>query len=350
MTQVGFGVVGLGAIARVHIGAIEKAPKARLVAVASRDADKAAALGSECDCAAYASYEAIAADDRVDVIVVCTASGAHLEPALAAARAKKHVLVEKPLEVSVARCDEMIGACDQEGVLLGGIFQSRFYDGNQLVHQAIQEGRFGRLTHAAAYVNWWRTQAYYDQAAWRGTWRYDGGGAVMNQAIHDVDLLQWLMGDVDSVFAFADCLAHTGLEVEDTAVAVLRFGNGALGVIEAMTSAYPGYPKRLEVHGDGGGAVLIDSRVVSWSGRDIGAQEEQGVLARYAEQELGGGSADPMAISHVGHERQIADMAQAVLDGRDPVITGREASKAVAIAEALYESSRLGRPVNVGKR
>ena len=348
MREIGFGVVGLGAIAQVHIGAIQKAPQSRLVAVASQDPQKARAFAAAHNCTAHGSVDALAEDDDVEVVVVCTASGGHLEPARAAARGGTHVLVEKPLEVTVARCDQMIEACDAAGVLLGGVFQNRFYEGNQLAHKAIREGRFGRLTHAAAYVNWWRSQDYYDQATWRGTWRYDGGGAVMNQTIHEIDLLQWLVGDVESVFAFADCLAHEGLEVEDTAVAVLRFANGALGVIEAMTSAYPGYPKRLEVHGDRGGAVLVDNKVVSWQGRDITEEEEQRVLDRFAAQEAGGGSSDPMAISHVGHERQISDMARAVLEQRQPVIAGTEARKAVAIAQALYQSSRSARPVPVG--
>jgi len=280
--------------------------------------------------------------DDIDVIDICTASGAHLEPALAAAAAGKHVLVEKPLEVTLERCDAMIEACERSGVHLGGVFQSRFYDGNILTHEAVASGRFGRLVHGAAYVDWWRSQEYYDQADWRGTWRLDGGGAVMNQAIHQVDLLQWMMGQVESIFAFADCLAHHGLEVEDTAVAVLRFANGALGVIEAMTSAYPGYAKRLEVHGDQGGAILEDDKIVSWQGLQIAKAEQEAMHRRFSTAAGGDASADPMAISHVGHERQIADFAEVVIHNRRPAVTGIDARKAVAIIEALYNSARTG--------
>lgn len=344
---VGFGVVGLGAIANVHMGAIERTDGARLVGVAGRNADRTASVAAEWNCNAFADVQALAEDDAVDVIVICTPSGAHLEPALAAAAAGKHLLVEKPLEVTVERCDRMIDACQEAGVHLAGVFQARFAESSQLLRTAIEAGRFGRLVHGAAYVNWWRSQEYYDQADWRGTWALDGGGAVMNQAIHQLDLLQWLMGDVESVFAFTDCLAHERLEVEDTAVAVLRFANGAVGVIEAMTSTFPGYPKRLEIHGNRGGAIVEDNALTAWHGMDIPETETAEVLARFAGKEVAGASADPMALSHSGHTAQIADLVRAVQHGEPPTISGREARKAVALTEALYRSARSGRPETV---
>ena len=177
---------------------------------------------------------------ELDVVCICTPSGAHMEPAVQAARAGKHVVVEKPLEITLPRCDAIIAACDAAGVRLCTIFPSRFTPANLRLKEAIDLGRFGRLTLGDTHVKWWRTQQYYDSGGWRGTWQLDGGGALMNQAIHNVDLLYWLMGDVASITALTATLAHERIEVEDTAVAALRFKNGALGVIEAATSAYPG--------------------------------------------------------------------------------------------------------------
>ena len=179
----------------------------------------------------------------MEAVTIATPSGAHMEPAVAAAKAGKHVVVEKPLEVTLKKCDRIIEACDKAGVKLAAIFPSRFHDSSKLMKQAVDAGRFGRLTLGDAYVKWYRTQQYYDSGAWRGTWALDGGGALMNQAVHTVDLLAWLMGPVAEVQANTATLAHERIEVEDTAVATLQFANGALGIIEATTAAYPGVPQ-----------------------------------------------------------------------------------------------------------
>ena len=241
MATRGFGIIGCGIIAEFHTRAIREIEGARVVAtfdVVPGRAAKIAKLAGE-GCRVYDDMDRMLADPRVDVICVCTPSGAHRDPSIAAANAGKHVVVEKPLEITLPRCDAIIGASDANGVRLCAIFPSRFSAANVALKQAIEAGRFGRLTLGDTYVKWWRTQEYYDSSGWRGTWQLDGGGALMNQAIHNVDLIQWLMGDVKSIQAMTGRLAHERIEVEDTAVATLRFKNGALGVIEATTSAYP---------------------------------------------------------------------------------------------------------------
>src|SRR5690606_2675649 len=226
----GFAVIGAGAIAQAHIDSIQTIPGARLIGLWGRTPERAKQAAQRHGCLWEPEMEKLIERSDVDVVVVATASGFHMEPAVAAARAGKHLVVEKPLEVTLERCDAIIEAAQEHGVKLACIFQSRFAPANRFVRDAAAQGRFGRLVLGDAYVKWHRPQSYYDQAEWRGTWKFDGGGALMNQSIHQIDLLQWMMGPVESVFAHTDCLAHSGLEVEDTAAAVLRFASGALGV------------------------------------------------------------------------------------------------------------------------
>ena len=336
-----FGIVGCGMIAEFHARAIAEIPGARLVAAFSRSAAngaKVAALASG-ECPVYDDLDAMLAHPGLDVVCVCTPSGAHLDPAVRAARAGKHVVVEKPLEVTVPRCDAIIRACDEAGVRLCAIFPSRFSPANRALKAAINEGRFGRLTLGDTHVKWWRTQEYYDSGKWRGTWDLDGGGALMNQAIHNVDLLQWLMGEVESVQAMTALLAHDRIEVEDTAVAALRFKNGALGVIEAATSAFPGLLKRTEIHGDGGSARVEQDDITLWSFREE-RPEDRGMVA--AAGSSTGGGADPKAIGHAGHRDQLADFLRAIDDGTTALVDGREGRKAVEIIRAIYRSARTG--------
>ena len=229
---IGFGIVGCGMIAKFHARAIAEITGAKLVACYNRTTPKAEALAAEFGGQAYTDLDAMLAREDLQIVTVCSPSGAHMEPTLAAARAGKHVIVEKPLDVTLERCDAMIRACEEAGVKLATIFPSRFHRSSQLLKQAVEAGRFGKLTLGDAYVKWFRTQKYYDSGAWRGTWQFDGGGALMNQAIHSVDLLLWLMGDVVEVSAYTTLLAHERIEVEDVAIATLRFKSGALGVID----------------------------------------------------------------------------------------------------------------------
>lgn len=344
----GVAVIGAGNIAAAHIAAVTGLPEGRLVGVAGRTPEKPRALAEKHGVKAYTSVAEAVADLEVDVVAVCTPSGAHLEPALAAVTAGKHVIVEKPLEITTERARQLIGAAEDAGVALATVFMSRFADANAYVKQAVDAGRLGTLLQGNAYVPWYRTQAYYDSGAWRGTRALDGGGALMNQAIHQVDLLLWMMGPAHEVSAYAATLAHERIEVEDTLVASLRFENGALGQISAATSLWPGRPKALEVYGSEGLAVVHDDVLVDWRTRSGGDAERESVMAAHGGQATGG-SSDPMAISFENHRRQYADLFAALAEGRRPAIDGHEGFRSVELIEAVYRSAAGGgRPVTVG--
>ncbi|RIK87267.1 MAG: oxidoreductase [Planctomycetota bacterium] len=342
---IGFGIVGAGMISRFHARALAEVRGAKLVACCDSAPERAASLAREFQCAAYSSVEALLADPAVDAVTIATPSGAHMEPAVAAARAGKHVIVEKPLEITLKRCDQIIAACDKAGVKLSAIFPSRFHDSSKLMKQAVDQQRFGRLALGDAYVKWYRTQQYYDSGAWRGTWALDGGGALMNQAIHTVDLLVWLMGPVAEVQAYTATLAHERIEVEDVATATLKFENGALGVIEAATAAYPGYLKRIELHGSEGSAALEEEDVKTWDfakkNRGDAAVRRQMATSK----STGGGAADPAAIGHHGHRLQLQDFVDAIRKDRAPAIDGREGRRSVEIILAIYQSAKTGKRV-----
>lgn len=349
MTKHGFGIVGCGMIAEFHVRAINEIPGARVVAAWSRNpanGSKIAALAGD-GCRIHDDLDRMLETPGLDVIAVCTPSGAHLEPALKAAAAGKHVVVEKPLEITLERCDRIIAACAVAQVGLCTIFPSRFAPANILLKRAVEAGRFGRLTMGDAHVKWWRTQAYYDSGGWRGTWALDGGGALMNQAIHNVDLLAWLMGDVQTVTALTATLAHERIEVEDAAVAALRFKNGALGVIEAATCAYPGLQKRIEIHGDQGSARVEQDDVTLWAFQNP-APGDDAIHAAVAARSLGNsGASDPRGISHEGHRAQLADFLDAIDAGRPPLVDGREGRRAVEIITAVYQSAQTRSPVDL---
>jgi predicted dehydrogenase len=343
----GIAIVGCGMIAAFHVRALGEVPGTRVVALADQIPAAAEKLSKtlNLNCDTYTDIQPMLARKDVDVVIVATPSGAHMEPAVAAAEAGKHVVVEKPLEVTVERCDRIIGACDRHGVKLCTIFPSRFADANRTLKAAVDAGRFGRLTLGETTCKWWRTQEYYDKGGWRGTWKLDGGGALMNQAIHNVDLLLWMMGTATHVTGFTGLLAHERIEVEDTAVACVKFAGGALGVIQATTSVHPGYPKTIAIHGDKGSAMIEQEDVLRW---DFNPEtpEDKTTRARFA-QKVGasGGASDPSAISHEYHARQLRDFMQAIETNRPPLVDGREGRKAVAMIRAIYESAQSGRVV-----
>jgi predicted dehydrogenase len=287
------------------------------------------------------------ADPAVQVVTICTPSGAHLEPAVAAARAGKHVIVEKPLEITLKRCDAIIDACKKAGVVLATIFPSRFHESSQMLKRAMDEGRFGRLTLGESYVKWFRTQEYYDGGAWRGTWKLDGGGALMNQAIHSVDLLAWLMGPVKQLTAHTATLAHERIEVEDVATASLVFENGALGVIEATTASYPGEAKQIEIHGSAGTAVMREEDILVWQFAKPGKRDEEIRQKMANRTKTGGGAADPAAIGHHGHALLFKDVLAAIKKGGRPLVDGHEGRRSVEIILAIYKAAEMGRAISL---
>jgi len=347
MEKIRFGIIGCGAVSQAHIEAIKSIPEAELVAVADVVEEKAVQTAARWGCKAYGDYNEMLATADIQVVNICTGSGVHMEPAVAAAKAGKHVIVEKPLEVTLERADAIIRACRENGVKLACIFQSRFTDCARFLYDAIQQDKFGRLVAANAFVPWYRDQHYYDASGWRGTWRFDGGGALMNQGIHSVDMIQWLMGPVKAVKAYTGCLAHERLEVEDLAAAVLQFAGGALGVIQCATSFYPGYPKRLEIYGALGSSIAVDDRVTELNGDRFTESEKEELFRKMADKEAARNFRDPMAFSFEGHKKQIEDLIRAIKEDRRPFVDGEEARKSIEIIMAIYKSAAEGGEVEL---
>jgi len=348
MTQpIGFAVVGTGMIAEVHAQAIKDTPEARLVAVWSRSEKSRNEFAARFDCRAAETLEALVADPDVQAVTVATPSGAHADVAVPFLEAGKAVLCEKPLEVSVEAVDRILDAATRGGGVLAGVFQMRLGRGARLLKNAVESGRFGRLTLCSAYIKWWRSQEYYSSSPWKGSLKLDGGGALINQGIHAVDLLQWIAGLPAEVSAFSGTLAHTGIEAEDTIVATLRYPHGGLGVIEAASSAWPGSDLRIEIMGSKGSAVLVNDSIARWEFADPLPEDEK-VREDFASgATMKVGSGDPRGMSWAEHRLQIADLSQALTEGRPPMIPGAEARRAVALVTAIYESARTGHIVRL---
>ena len=339
-----FGIVGSGMIAPVHLAAIRALPGAQATGIMDHGSGHGKKLAPELDATGCDDLDVFIARDDIDIITVATPSGLHYEAALKAAQAGKHCIVEKPIDIQLSRIDEMISAHRHAGTLLGGIFNTRFSEAAQLLKQASQSRRFGRLTFASAVGPWWRDQSYYDASAWKGTWALDGGGALMNQGIHSIDLLQWLVDSpVTSVSGRIATLAHENVEVEDTGAAGLVFENGALGTIACTTSMWPGHFRTITLAGTEGTAVLGDANLLVWQFRDE-LPRDQGIRDRYLGLPGPGiGASDPSAgLDCEGHKAAFAEFLAALESGRSPPIDGREARKAVSTILAIYESARLG--------
>ena len=346
--SIGFGIVGLGMIADFHARALQAATGAELVACASRSGTKALQFAAKYGCGGYQDLQEFLRHPGLEVVSICTPSGAHLEPALAAIQAGKHLIVEKPLEVTRERCARLLEAADRRGVVVAGIFPSRFLEVSQLIKGAIDAGRLGRMVLGDAYIKWYRTQQYYDAGGWHGTRQLDGGGALMNQSIHAIDLLQWFMGPVAQVVSVTATLGHRDIEVEDTAAAVVKFANGALGTIEGSTAAYPGFHKRVEVYGTAGSVASVQDRLETWTFAEE-TQDDATIRAQWGQVVAsGGGASNPADIGIEGHQAQFEDLVQALAGGRPPAIDGAEACKAVDLILAIYESAATGQPVELG--
>ena len=343
----GLGIIGAGVIGEFHAKAVSALDNCQLAAVLDTNAAAAEAFGATHGCQAFTDIKQFLNHPDLDVVTICTPSGSHLDPALAAIEAGKHLIIEKPLEITLERCDAIIEAAAKKGVRLSGIFQSRFHEAPQLLKQAVDGGRFGRLTLGDAYVKWYRSQEYYDKGGWRGTWALDGGGALINQSIHAIDLLRWLMGPVDQVMAFTDTLGHERIEVEDTAVAALRFANGALGVIEGSTAVFPGFLKKIEISGTAGSASLEEESLKTWSFADE-TDEDKRIQEKFLNATgSGGGAADPKAIGVHGHIAQFRNFLDALDNQGGTTIGGEEARNSVEIILAVYESARTGKAVKL---
>jgi predicted dehydrogenase len=353
-----FAIVGAGEIGRLHAEAIALAsPRARLTVVVDEAPDRAARLAAIHGATAVTSLAAALARPDVDAVAVCTPSGTHAALAVAALDAGRHAVVEKPLDVNL---EAALGVADAErrgGRTVTVISQHRFDPASLLVHDQIRAGRLGRITSGLASIAWWRTQAYYDSGDWRGSLALDGGGALMNQGIHTLDLLLWLLGEPVEVFGASARLAHERIEVEDTTVATIRFASGALGVVHATTAAYPGVTARLQVHGDRGSAVIDGDRLaylhvaVDGAGApDYGAGADANQAASALPGESTSGvvaSADPTALDVRAHADQYRDFLDAIEQRRPPLVTVADAIRCIAVIRAIYESAATGRAVAV---
>jgi UDP-N-acetyl-2-amino-2-deoxyglucuronate dehydrogenase len=345
--QYRWGIVGCGVIAPTHASAIAGLPNAHLVAVTDIVPEKAKAFAEERGAAWDADLDALLARTDIDVVSVCVPSGLHADIGIRAARAGKHLVMEKPIEVTVAAADRLLDAVASAGVQLTVISQHRFDAGIQRLKELVDQGRLGRVILGDAVVKWYRSQDYYDSGDWRGTWALDGGGALMNQGVHQVDLLCWIMGEVDEVTALCATQAHT-IEVEDVALALLRFRSGAVGLLQATTAAYPGFPERLEVSGTGGSVIVEGSEI-----RSMELADEKGDVGAYGGKvssvpplgAAGSAAADPAALAVEAHRAQLAEFLTALDNGGQPPVTGDEARADVALIRAVYDSARTGRPV-----
>lgn len=330
-----FGIIGAGMIADFHAKAIQHIENAKLIGLHGTNSAKSVALAAKYACRSFESMEDLLQSDEIDIVTIATPSGAHMEPAIEAARHGKHVICEKPLEISPERIDIMISAHKKSGTQLGGIFNFRYNEAVQVLKDTVVSGRFGTLTYAAVHVPWWRNEEYY-KSSWKGTWKLDGGGALMNQSIHMIDLLQYLVGPVKSLQAYIATLAHS-IEVEDTAVAVLMFQNNALGMIYGSTASFPGQYRRIEITGNKGTAVMVENSITTWKFADENESDRE-ILKKYGEIEGGGGTSDPGAIPFQPHARNIAAFIHAVENNVPFEIDGMEARKSVEIITAIYQS------------
>jgi UDP-N-acetyl-2-amino-2-deoxyglucuronate dehydrogenase len=339
-----FGIVGAGLIADFHAKALADIPNAKLIGCCDKIQERAKNLADKYEAKAFESYEEMLKSEEVDIVTIATPSGFHMEPTIAAAEAGKNVLCEKPLEVTLERIDAMIEAHEKSGTRLGGIFPYRFNDSQTVLREAINSGRFGVITYAGIYVPWWRTDEYYKDS-WHGTWKLDGGGALMNQSIHMVDMLCDVMPPIESLQAYTATLGHK-IEAEDTAVAVMRYTNGALGIIYGTTASYPGQFRRFEITGTKGTVIQVENSFTVWQFADEKPQDEK-IRKKFGQIEGGGGVADPAAITHDNHTRNFKAFLDALETGEDFWISDTEARKAVEVILAVYKSAKEQKPVKL---
>lgn len=347
--NLGFGIIGCGAISGCHATALRKNPNARLVGVTDAREENGRAFAAQQtqlsgeEVTFFPTVEAMLESPDIQAVCICTPSGLHPAQAIQAAQAGRHVVVEKPMALTVEDADRVIEACERYGVKCSCISQFRFREEIVEAKRAVEGGYLGRMIAGDIFMKYHRPQSYYDSSDWRGTWKYDGGGALMNQGIHGVDMLVSIMGPVKTVFGYARTLSHR-METEDTASAVLEYASGALGMLQGTTSIYPGLPRRMEICGDRGMITMIEGAIDRW---EVPGLE---LPAHLADKPHNNASFSTHKVEDTsGHERQIDDMVDAILTGRLPVINQYEARRPIELITAVYRSSQTGRPVELGR-
>lgn len=342
MKETGFGVLGAGMIGPLHCKAIRAANGARLVAICDVDMEKAKKLAEEYGVESYTDYEEMLKRKDIHAIAICTPTSMHPDQTILAAKYGKHIICEKPMATTVKNAENMIAVCKKQKVKLAVIFQRRAGGIFPSIKKFVDEGRLGKLIMGDAYIKYYRSQGYYDSAGWRGTWEHDGGGALMNQGIHIVDIVQWIMGGIESVFGYAETKARK-IEVEDTSAIVVRYKNGAIGVIEGTTSVCPPMNHRLEIHGIKGSIMVEGEKAVKWSlwsddQKEINLLQEDEEIRKLA-------SVDYEWCA--GHYVQFEDFVQAINEDRKPVVSGEDGLEALKVVLSIYKSARTGRKIKI---
>lgn len=332
MGKLNFALIGCGAIAVHHVAAMEYVEGAEFVAVFGANAEQAREFGAKHGLKVYETLEAMLADPEIDVVTICTPSGTHAELAIQAMTAGKHVVCEKPLALTNEDCEAVVEAAKKYNRKCEVICQLRFADTVRYVKKVLDEGHLGKITSVGIHMKYWRSDEYYDNSDWRGTWKYDGGGALMNQGIHGIDLLRYFMGSPTKISAICSTLAHN-IEVEDTAVAIMEYESGTVGVIEGTTSVYPGYPRRLELCGTKGSIVMMDDTIEKW--------DVQGVAEpSFEKSAVGFGASDPNAIDCRGHAKQFNDIINAINNDTAVANSAEDGAATVALILGVYEAAR----------
>ena len=335
------GIIGAGVIADFHAQALQSMANTELVAAFARYQGKADSFSQKYGCTGYSDLNAFLAHPEMKIVTIGSVSGVHLEHVSAAAQAGKHIICEKPLEITPERIDKMIEICERNQVMLSGIFPRRFNDSTRIFKNALDAQRLGKLVLCDTAIKWWRTQEYYDSGAWRGTWDLDGGGALMNQSIHTIDLMLHLMGDVKAVSASGGLEAHQGIEVEDIAVAIVEFKSGARGVIQASTACYSnsGLPASIHICGDQGSIMMVDDKFSIWDLKHSMPEDDE-ILRKHGiyEDRSGAGATDPKAIDFQWHQRNFEDALDSLDKNNKPSVDGVEGRRAVELICSIYES------------
>lgn len=333
MSKIGIGIIGTGSIVNTYAKCIEELGSTELVALYTKSPGRAMQAEAEFGVPVFSDMDKFLTLQKINLACVCNESGRHGEAIKAAAMAGKHVLSEKPLEVTTEKIDRVIAVCEEHNVKLGCVLQNRCSPDYRLVENAIKTGKLGKLLMGNAHINWYRSKEYYAKSEWRGTLQFDGGAAFMNQGIHTIDLLTNIMGTVESVFGNIKTSVHN-IEGEDVGSAILNFSGGSIGNITAGTALYPGYPERLEFYGEKGSILMEGGKIVKWNVQDMPSPELE------SNDKAGSGAADPTAIGHQNHKIVLSDMVDAILKDHPPMVDGAEARKAVAVITAIYESSK----------
>jgi predicted dehydrogenase len=338
-----FGIIGCGGAADVHARAILQCHKnAKLKAIYGTNREKTTNMANKYGCIAANSLEEILNDKEITAVTVATPHGAHLEPVCAAAKAGKHILCEKPLEITCERIKEMIKCCQENKVVLSCVCQSRFYDVTQLLKKTCDEGRFGKMLLSSIQMRWYRPEEYFSKSSWHGFWELDGGGVLINQASHAIDNLVYINGVAEEVFGFSKILTHN-IEVEDNICAVIKYANGSMGTIEASTSCEPGFPRRMEFSGTNGSVTIEDDKITRWEFKDSRPEDDE-IKKKFGGPVVSIGASTATVADATYHAKQIEELVSAIRFGTKVSMDGAESLKVVELICGIYESCRTNKP------